>query len=120
MRFRVAIDKERCKGCALCIHACAQAVLKMARKLNAAGYQYAEVEDPDDCTGCKACAEVCPDVAIEITREDTGTDVDTPAAETVAQATAVESSDDLTRDMGDDVLERAIAETDGVPIEESF
>ena len=42
MRFEVQIDKERCKGCELCVHFCPRNVLKMAAQFNAKGLRFAE------------------------------------------------------------------------------
>lgn len=69
MKFKILIDKERCKGCELCISACARAVLKMANGLNSKGCHFAKVQKQNDCTGCQQCAEICPDAAIEIEGE---------------------------------------------------
>ena len=63
---RVEIDKERCKGCELCIEPCPKNVLEMSTKINSKGYFYAEAVRPDDCIGCALCAMCCPDVAIEV------------------------------------------------------
>lgn len=65
----VIIDKERCKGCGLCIAACPQHVLAFSGKINKSGYNYAYVEHPEKCVGCSFCAMTCPDVAIEVYRE---------------------------------------------------
>ena len=74
MKFKLFIDRERCKGCMLCISSCAKKILKMSRKLNSRGFHYPEVDDPDKCVGCKMCAEICPDAAIEIERETASND----------------------------------------------
>jgi len=67
-KFKVRIDKDRCKGCLLCVEACARGLLKLARKLNSQGQRYVEIECDEECRGCKQCAEICPDAAIEIDR----------------------------------------------------
>ena len=36
----VVIDKERCKGCNLCVVACPVQVLALAAEVNAKGYNY--------------------------------------------------------------------------------
>jgi len=74
MKFKIQIDKERCKGCSLCIQACKHALLKLSGKINARGHQFTEVDGENKCTGCGQCAVVCPDAAIEIAREQDGID----------------------------------------------
>lgn len=64
------IDKERCKGCGLCVSACPFGVLDFSEQLNSAGYNFAVALHPEKCTGCAICAQVCPDVAIEVYRRD--------------------------------------------------
>ncbi len=65
---KVKIDQERCKGCALCVMACPEDVLKVGESLNLSGYYYAVVINPEDCIGCAQCAEMCPDLAITVWR----------------------------------------------------
>ena len=67
---RIVIDRERCKGCALCVGVCPRAVLRLSHTPNAGGYRPAElIEHPAPaCTGCAVCALVCPDVAITVFR----------------------------------------------------
>ncbi|MBN1627976.1 MAG: 4Fe-4S dicluster domain-containing protein [Deltaproteobacteria bacterium] len=70
---RITIDRERCKGCYLCISVCPNQVIKISRSLNQQGYYPAEPEDKVNngkgCTGCAMCALICPDIAIEVYRE---------------------------------------------------
>lgn len=65
----VIIDKERCKGCGLCISACPHRVLAFSGELNRSGYTVVRMEQEQDCVGCAFCAQNCPDVAIEVYRE---------------------------------------------------
>jgi 2-oxoglutarate ferredoxin oxidoreductase subunit delta len=62
----VVIDKERCKGCGLCIAACPQKVLAYSSEINHSGYNVVYAENPEACVGCTFCALTCPDVAIEV------------------------------------------------------
>ena len=62
------IDKERCKGCGLCIVACTHQVLAFSGELNRNGYNVVHMERPEACVGCGFCALTCPDVAIEVYR----------------------------------------------------
>jgi 2-oxoglutarate ferredoxin oxidoreductase subunit beta len=62
----VLVEKDRCKGCGLCVHACPSHVLAMSHEINARGYFYPLVEHPDDCSGCRSCFLVCPDLAVQV------------------------------------------------------
>ncbi|MDI6704314.1 MAG: 4Fe-4S binding protein [bacterium] len=66
--FQVIIDKERCKGCGLCINFCPLNLLVISNEINKRGFHYATVRDNNRCKGCAQCAIICPDVAIEIYR----------------------------------------------------
>jgi 2-oxoglutarate ferredoxin oxidoreductase subunit delta len=63
---QIVIDRDRCKGCELCVAACPQQILRMGRELNAKGYFFAGVAEPKRCIGCRLCCIACPDVAIEM------------------------------------------------------
>ncbi|MGN1236601.1 MAG: ferredoxin family protein [Bacteroidaceae bacterium] len=66
----VLVDKERCKGCSLCVVACPLNLLRLAaKKVNHKGYPYAEQYDWEKCTGCTSCAVVCPDGCISVYRK---------------------------------------------------
>ena len=70
---RISIDRERCKGCGLCISVCPKKAIKIGPELNAQGYyppqQPPEEEDWGGCIGCTQCALICPDLAIEVYRD---------------------------------------------------
>ena len=65
-QFRVSIDRERCKGCELCIPVCPRHLLIMTATLNRKGYHVAETTRVGECLGCLKCARMCPEAAIEI------------------------------------------------------
>ncbi len=67
-RGTVVIDRERCKGCTLCIPACPPRVLEMGTTPNGMGVPTPELLP--GCTGCGACLLVCPDFCFEVFRYD--------------------------------------------------
>ncbi len=75
MGYKHIIDKERCKGCSLCVNVCPKKVLEISEEVNAKGYFPAYQARPEDCIHCTACCIMCPDVAITIaeTVEDAAT-----------------------------------------------
>ncbi|MGA1843825.1 MAG: ferredoxin family protein [bacterium] len=64
--IHLTIEKDWCKGCELCIEACPHHLLSLSEDLNASGFHYAVLTDPEECTGCASCALMCPDLAIQI------------------------------------------------------
>ena len=71
VKGKIFIDKDRCKGCGLCLSACREALLVLSESINQKGYHYATAM-PDGCTGCINCAIVCPDAAITVYRTRPG------------------------------------------------
>jgi len=69
IRGMVVIDRERCKGCDVCVVSCPTKVLALAAEVNGKGYHYACAVDAEACTGCTNCAIVCPDSCITVYRE---------------------------------------------------
>ncbi len=63
---RVTVDRERCKGCGLCVQNCPQGVLALSKEINLKGYFFASPVCQPKCIGCRVCGIVCPDVAIEV------------------------------------------------------
>lgn len=64
----VVVDMEGCKGCGLCVEACADNVLALNKEVNSRGYHYSYMENPEACIGCANCGVVCPDTCITIYR----------------------------------------------------
>ena len=80
IRGDIDIEIEQCKGCELCIVACPQDAIRLAKDINKQGYHYAVLVE-DVCTGCTNCALVCPDAVITVYREDKKTRTKVPVAE---------------------------------------
>jgi len=69
----VVIDRERCKGCGLCIAFCPEDVLAYSAEYNPSGYNIVYMKEPERCIGCAFCAQTCPDIAIEVYQEKKST-----------------------------------------------
>ena len=66
---KLTFRTDRCKGCGLCVNACPQGIIAIAKdKLNQKGHHPAELTDPEKCVGCASCAIMCPDCVIEVER----------------------------------------------------
>ncbi len=63
----IEVDIDKCKGCEVCIAACPEDVIVLAKEVNGKGYHYA-IKQNDNCTGCTNCAVVCPDGVITVYR----------------------------------------------------
>lgn len=69
MKAILEFDRERCKGCELCISACPKQVLALDSAPNSKGYRPATLTDPDGCIACASCARICPDSVISVYKE---------------------------------------------------
>jgi 2-oxoglutarate ferredoxin oxidoreductase subunit delta len=68
-RGRTEIERERCKGCGLCVGACPEKILTLSKEeFNRQGLPFAQCFDPGQCTACMSCAIICPDTAIRVLR----------------------------------------------------
>ncbi len=67
---KIKVDKEKCKGCFLCVEVCPRGVLEMSEEFNKKGMPVVRVKHIDKCTGCGLCYIMCPDCALEIVEEE--------------------------------------------------
>jgi 2-oxoglutarate ferredoxin oxidoreductase subunit delta len=68
MKYEHMVDKNRCKGCGLCVAVCPKNVLELSDEVNAMGYFPVYQARPEDCVYCTTCCIMCPDVAITISK----------------------------------------------------
>jgi 2-oxoglutarate ferredoxin oxidoreductase subunit delta len=64
---KINIDKEKCKGCGLCLIYCPKKNLELSRDFNSQGVLYVKCKSEAVCTGCGFCYLICPEAAIKIT-----------------------------------------------------
>ncbi|MGN1002199.1 MAG: 4Fe-4S binding protein [Oscillospiraceae bacterium] len=66
-RFKVTFNRDKCKGCEICVSFCPKKILAMdPAEVNAKGYHPATILDQGACIGCQSCALMCPDCCIRI------------------------------------------------------
>jgi 2-oxoglutarate ferredoxin oxidoreductase subunit delta len=63
---KITIQKEKCKGCLLCISACPKKLISQDTRLNRRGVKPVVFKDGSGCLGCSFCAIICPDCCIEV------------------------------------------------------
>ena len=64
----VHIDKNLCKGCALCVACCPKKVFEISSEANKKGFSVAASVGEKDCVLCGLCEKTCPDLAIHVTK----------------------------------------------------
>ncbi|GHV37255.1 hypothetical protein FACS1894187_13540 [Synergistales bacterium] len=62
----VTIDKNLCKGCALCVTACSKNVFEIGTEVNQKGFSVSVAARAGDCVQCGVCEKTCPDLAIRV------------------------------------------------------
>ncbi|MBT9546721.1 MAG: 4Fe-4S binding protein [Candidatus Sericytochromatia bacterium] len=60
----VALERERCKGCYLCIKACPNELFLVDKNPNQAGHYPVLMENAQYCLNCMRCVDICPDQAL--------------------------------------------------------
>ena len=79
---KIKINKEKCKGCLLCISFCPKGLIVVDEALNKRGIRPVKFsskaglnkgtalpktkKETSDCIGCSMCAIICPDCCIEV------------------------------------------------------
>jgi 2-oxoglutarate ferredoxin oxidoreductase subunit delta len=63
---RITIDREKCKGCLLCISACPKGLIVEEKEFNRRGAKPVKFIGAQECAGCCLCAVICPDCCIEV------------------------------------------------------
>lgn len=66
MTAKLIFDRDRCKGCELCIAACPKQVLILDTNKNKKGYYPSAAADLESCIACANCAKICPDSVISV------------------------------------------------------
>ncbi len=61
----IKIERERCKGCRLCISGCPKGLISLDKSLNKRGVHPAYFKG-GECIACALCAQVCPECCIEV------------------------------------------------------
>jgi len=63
---KITINREKCKGCLLCISVCPKGAISVDNKLNRKGTKPVRFNESAGCAGCAMCAIICPDCCIEV------------------------------------------------------
>ena len=67
---KIRIEKDKCKGCELCIFYCPLKSLELSSTFNKRGVKSANFKKGAKCSGCGFCFLICPDSCIQIDKED--------------------------------------------------
>jgi 2-oxoglutarate ferredoxin oxidoreductase subunit delta len=59
-----SLDRDRCKGCAICVKVCPYDAIVMSSKKTHMGY-FHPIEN-GKCTACRECVLACPDFALSV------------------------------------------------------
>ena len=59
MAFKVAVDREKCRGCEDCVEVCTASVFEMKEDKSVP-------VNGEKCLGCGSCVEVCKEKAVTV------------------------------------------------------
>lgn len=62
----ITINREKCKGCLLCVLFCPKGLIVVEEGLNSKGVKPVKFKEGAECVGCCMCALICPDCCIEV------------------------------------------------------
>lgn len=62
----VTLDREKCRGCLLCLDICPNELFVRDDKPNAGGDLPARMRYAEYCINCMKCVAICPDQAFEV------------------------------------------------------
>lgn len=65
---KIKIDRNKCKGCYLCIMNCPKGLIEISSEINTKGVKPVSFKE-GACTGCGMCAIICPDCAIVVVKQ---------------------------------------------------
>ena len=67
---KITINREKCKGCLLCISVCPKGLICAEKELNRQGVKPVKFRETGECLGCMLCAVICPDCCIEVYKDE--------------------------------------------------
>lgn len=60
----VTLERDRCKGCYLCLPVCPNELFVIDAQPNSGGHYPVLMENPQYCLNCMRCVDICPDQAL--------------------------------------------------------
>ena len=60
----INLDRERCKGCGLCLELCPNQLFCRDSEPNTQGVYPVRLTNAEFCLNCQRCVEICPDRAL--------------------------------------------------------
>jgi 2-oxoglutarate ferredoxin oxidoreductase subunit delta len=64
----IQLDRERCKGCLLCLDVCPNDLIVTDSRPNLQGHFPVALVHADYCIQCRHCVDICPDQAFSLPR----------------------------------------------------